>query len=222
MPAFSNRLPKDKEHMGFKIVRTPESGMICGIITTPELLVCDTHFWGGRTIPCERLRTKMDGTFEPGDCAACREAVPYRTHVYVACFSPKTGEHFIFECTAAAAQPLEEYWDKTGTLRGCVIKAIRSRNQRNAKVMIETGTANIARQPIPDAPRMDLLLSVIWRLPLTGLAIEDQRGREPTLKTKREPINRMREQPDNAAEPPTISDILRPKGNGHKQQIPSS
>jgi len=198
--------------MGYDLRRTPQSASLQAIITSPELLVCDTHFWGGRTIPCERHHQELDGTLTAGNCAACNEAVPYRTHVYVSAFDVKTREHFIFECTAHAAKPLEEYRYGNSTLRGCIMHASRPKGLKNAKVVIQTNTANLSKVRLPDPPNVILALTTIWRLPLTGLAIEDHRHQTPTARTKKEPINRMREQPDNQPDPPTIGEIL--SGNG--------
>jgi hypothetical protein len=215
MPAWSNRLPDRKKHMGFDIKRCPQSSPLHAIITCDEFVVCDTHFWGGRTIPCERKSVKADGSVEAGNCAACNESVPYRTHVYVSALDPKTQDHFIFECTAHAAKPLEEYREATGTLRGCIMHATRPKQTPNGKVVIQTNTANLARSPLPSAPNLILALTTIWRLPLTGMAITDDRCGKKKSTPRREPIDRMRKQPDNAEEPKSMADILG--GNGRSK-----
>lgn len=220
MPAWSNQLPKQQKHMGFDIRRTPDCSAVQGIITCQDLLVCDTHFWGGRTIPCERQKTAPDGSLVAGDCPACREAVPYRTHVYVSVFDSKTQDHFLFECTAAAAKPLEAYKEATGTLRGCIMHAQRPKGFKNAKVVIQTNTANLARVTLPEPPNMILALSVIWRLPLTGLAIEDHSKQGHRAHAQSAPINRMRNQPDNQPEPQSMADILSGNGNGRHPVSP--
>lgn len=214
MPAWSNSLPKSKKHMGYDLIRTPESASIQAIITCDEFLVCDTHFWGGRTIPCERKKQNPDGTLSAGNCFACNESVPFRTHVYVSAFDVKSQEHFIFECTAHAAKPLDEYRQANGTLRGCVMHAVRPKGLKNAKVVIQTNTANLQRNPIPEPPNLILALSTIWRLPLTGLAIEHQKEGGDKVKTNSGPINRMREQPDNKPDPVPMSEVLG--GNGDR------
>lgn len=219
MPTWSTKLPKLQKHMGYDLRRTPQCASLQAIVTCPELLVCDTHFWGGRTIPCERQHVEINGTISAGNCPACNEAVPYRTHVYVSALETKTREHFIFECTAHAAKSLEEYRLANGTLRGCIMHASRPKMLKNAKVVIQTSPANLGRVNLPDPPNVILTLTTIWRLPLTGLAIEDKRHENPTVRTKKEPINRMREQPDNQPDPPTIGEILGGNGNARKQKV---
>jgi len=216
MPTWSTALPTHGKHMGFGLRRTPQSASLQAIITSPELCVCDTHFCGGRTIPCERQHQEIDGSLSAGNCFACNEAIPFRTHVYVSALDTKTREHFIFECTAHAAKALEEYRVANGTLRGCVMHSSRPKGGVNSKVVIQTNSANQLKNPLPDPPSVILALTTIWRLPLTGLAIEDKRHENPTVRTKKGPLNRMREQPDNQPDPPTIGEILG--GNGHAKK----
>jgi hypothetical protein len=220
MPKWSNELPVLKKHMGFDLKRTPETAPLQAIVTCEDILVCDTHYWGGRTIPCEREAALPDGTITAGNCAPCRESMPYRTHVYVSCFDWKTREHFIFECTSHAAKPLEDYKIANKTLRGCIIRSQRPKGQKNSKVVIETNTANLAKNPIPLPPDLILALSTIWRLPTAGLRSEKKRHQNPQLKCRKQVLDAMREQPDNQPDPQTVGEILSPTGNGNGSRFP--
>ena len=212
MPAWSNKLPEKSKHMGFDLRRTPQTTALQAIVTCDDILVCDTHYWGGRTLPCERRRTANDGSETAGTCAACNESIPFRTHVYVSAMESKSREHFIFECTAHAAKALVSYHEASGTLRGCIIHASRPKGLRNSQVVIQTNAVNLAKVQLPDPPNIIRALSTIWRLPATGLAVEKEKRGSPTVKTIPGPLNRMREQPDNQPEPESIGDILG--GNG--------
>lgn len=205
MPTWSTELPPLGKHMGFDLRRTPATGACQAIITCDNLLVCDTHFYHGRTTPCERP-----------NCPACNETIPYRTHVYVSAFDARSREHFIFECTANAAKPLAEYYQAAGTLRGCIFHASRPKGLKNSKVFIQTNSANLAKNPIPEPPDLVRAISVIWRLPTTGLAVTQEPFAPPQLTTVPQPLNRMREQPDNQPDPQHISHILAP--NGHSKR----
>jgi len=216
MPIFSSRLPKVQKHMGYDLRRTPAPGNLQAIITCDQLLVCDTHYWGGRTLPCERIQTLPDGTTAPGNCAACNESMPYRTHVYVSAFDTRSRDHFIFECTAHAAKPLEDYFDATGTLRGCTFRASRPKGLKNSKVVIETAPANLTKITIPNPPDLILALSTIWRLPTSGLRSSKNTSKTKRITTVEKPLRSMREQPDNQPEPPTIKEIL--SGNGRRKR----
>jgi len=212
MPAWKTELPVQKKHMGFDLVRTPQSVPLQAIVTCEKLLVCDTHYYGGRTVPCEREAFDDDGKLIANTCHACNEAVPFRTHVYVSAFDVKTRDHFIFECTSHAAKPLEEYFKANGTLRGCIIHASRPRGLKNSKVVLQTNTVNQARCPLPEAPNLILALSTIWRLPGFGMTVRKQRFEQDQIKPKKSSLRRMREQPDNAGGAKGPCQIL--EGNG--------
>ena len=219
MPAFSNRLPTGEKHMGYDLRRTPPASPLRAIITSDDLLCCDTHWYGGRTLPCERKQLAPDGTPTAGSCAACNDAMPFRTHVYVSVFDGKTHEHYIFECSALAAKPLEEYRAANGTLRGCAISATRPKGKGNSKVVIETCPTNLARVTLPTAPDLARALCVIWRIPCptdspATETVPDLRSPDghaaaaPTFRPDAAKLKRQREQPDYAADP-TACDATR-------------
>ena len=212
MPTWRSELPPEGKNTGFDLRRTPASGAILAIVTCENLIVCDTHYWHGRTLPCERVVNDEGRTIDDSGCQACREKAAWRTHVYVSAFDAKKREHFIFECTAMAAKPMAEYRQATGTLRGCIIHATRPKGLKNAKVAIETNTANQAKCPLPNPPDITAALAVIWRLPRTAISEEPQRDKTTQLKTRPDRLKKMREQPDNASDPKTLREIL--EGNG--------
>jgi len=220
MPTWSHELPNKQKHMGFDLRRTPPAGALQAIITCDDLLVVDTHFWHGRTTPCERQQLDSAGQLTAGNCAACNDAVPYRTHVYVSAFAAKLRQHFIFECTAHAAKPLAEYRAAALTLRGCVIHASRPLGAKTSKVAIQTNAANLSLVTLPDPPDLIKALSVIWRLPATGVATHQPKRQPPTVATKKEPLDRMRNQLDNLPDPLTVGEVLA--GNGKPRQTASA
>lgn len=216
MPTWKTELPPEHTNMGFCLKRTPASAPIHAIITSPDLLICDTHYWHGRTTPCERIQTADSATLDDSPCQACREKTPWRTHVYCSCYDVKHQDHFLFECTAHAARPLQEYRQANSSLRGCILFATRPKGGPNSQVIIETGTANLTKLFLPEPPNLMLALSVIWRLPLKGLVIEDRRHHSPELRTRAAALDAMRSQPDNLPDPPTVAEIIA--GNGELRQ----
>jgi len=209
MPSFSNRLPDKAKHMGFDIVRTPTSGNLVACITSEDLLVVDTHYWNGRTIPCERKTLDAAGEATAGTCEACNAATPFRTHVYVAAFRDKTHDHFIFECTAHAAKAFAEYREKAGTLRGCAFTASRPKQTKNGKVVVETRTANLCHMTLPQPPNLARALCTIWRVPTpdhasmaqgysSATSEADTLLRGPGVLLQADQLRQQREQLDNA------------------------
>jgi hypothetical protein len=210
MPMFQNELPTGKRHMGFDIKRTPSAGSFEAIITCDRLLVCDTHYWGGRTNPCERKKLNADGEPIAGTCVACNASIPYRSHVYVSCVEKRSGEHVIFECTAFAAKAFEEYYEKTKSLRGCIFNARRSKSYSNGKVVIETNTVNLSRVNLPHPPDIAQILCVIWHVPVEKKTEGDKHSSTTEILSREDRLTSMRKCPENMEGPLTIGDILRP------------
>lgn len=231
MPTWRNQLPPEGKNHGFTLKRTPTAAAIGGVITCDNFLVADTHWWHGRTTPCERIANAEGKTIDDTPCHPCREKIGYRTHVYLSAFDPKRSEHFIYECTCHAAKPFAEYLDEIGSLRGCAFQASRPKQTPNGQVHVLTHTANMKGLQLPQPPDLIAALCVIWRLPLTALSSapiaapaalnkDGYRRKRTTLTTKPGPLAEMRTQPDNEPDPPTVGEIL--SGNGHleKQTAP--
>ena len=227
MPTFSNDLPPQGKHQGYDLRRTPASRPMQAIVTCENLLVCDTHFWHGRTQPCERLVNAEGKTTDDTPCPACVDKQSWRTHVYLSAFDNRTHEHFIFECTANAAKPLAEYFAATGTLRGCIIYASRPKAGPNSKVVIVTNSANLTKTPLPNPPDLIRALAVIWRLPKTALPPERESADRSRVRPHPDDLRSMRNQPDNAAELPNVGPINADldrillgerSGNGHARK----
>lgn len=209
MPIWRNTLPPEGKNQGFDLRRTPPTGSIQGIITSECLIVVDTHYWHGRTMPCERITNERGELMDDSPCQACQQKQPYRTHVYVSAFDSKNHVHYLFECTANAAKPLEEYYQATKTLRGCIFNASRPKGGLNSKVVIATNTANQARNPIPTQPDIPKALAVIWRLPgkaleaapEVSLALRDGEGyatKQQIIRPAEEFLSEMRTPEDDA------------------------
>ena len=207
MPTFSSDLPPNRRHMGFDIVRTPADKALTAIVTSENLLVTNTHYWGGRTVPCEMP-----------DCEPCNASIPYRTHVYVSAFTAFDHLHVIFECTAHAAKAFEEYRNANGTLRGCYFSAARPKRTKNGRVVITTKPADLAKIAIPSSPNLILALSIIWRLPMPALRELYAADGRSTIRTDPTRTAVMRQQPDNQPDPPTIGEIIG-DGNGDKPTL---
>jgi len=181
MPHWTDHVPSNATKYGFDLRRTPPDRPLTAIIISPDLIGCHTHFYGGRTIPCEQT-----------DCPACADNMPSRWHAYVACWDPRTQETFIFETTAKGAQPLENYRDSFGTLRGCLFLAARPKRRKNAKVEIATKTADLTRITLP--PPIDIMraMAVIWQIPANACSTPSAEHSTPTVQTDPAVMHRMR------------------------------
>lgn len=227
MPNFRTSLPAQGKHQGFDLRRTPTTSALQAVITCESLIVCDTHFWHGRTMPCERIVNDAGKTVDDSTCQACQMKQPYRTHAYVSCFNPKTHEHFLFECTGTAAKPLEEYQEANKTLRGCVLYASRPKQGPNSKVVIQTNSIDQRKTPLPNPPNIPAALAVIWRLPKTAIDLSLTEPGAPTIHTLPDVLKDVRTQEDDAEglaafeqRRKAITDGLNAaaKKNGHSQK----
>ena len=162
MPNFSNDLPAKTENRGYDLTRTPSDGQLKGLITCHDLIGCYTHWWGGRTVPCE-----------DDNCEACKANTPSRWHCYLSLLLTKTFDHILFECTGKAALPLIEWRDEHGTLRGAFMTAWRPKRRHNARVEILLKPYDTSQLKFPPAPDLKRAMPVIWQLP--GPAIEIKR-----------------------------------------------
>jgi hypothetical protein len=208
MPTFRNSLPIQGKHQGFDLKRTPTNSAIQGIVTSDDFIVCDTHFFHGRTIPCERETNAEGKTIDDTCCHPCSLKTPYRCHAYVAAFDVKKTEHYLFECTSNAAKAFEEYKLANGTLRGCCFNAQRPKGTPNSKVCIQTSPVNLAKVRIPPTPDLIKALSIIWRIPAIAIGTQTTGNSPAVAKANGRQIASILSQPDNAPEPLSVGEIL--------------
>jgi hypothetical protein len=211
VPNFRTVLPAPSAHQGYDIRRTPATATLAAIVTSENFLCCDTHYYAGRTTPCERITNERGQTTDDSMCPACTRKQPWRTHVYVSCFNPKTHEHFLFECTANAAKTFAEHVQIYKTLRGFAFAASRPKGGVNAKVVIQAIPVNLANITLPKPPDIPRALAVIWRLPSTAIdtqpetidGLHDHEGyafAADHVRTDPQPLAEMRNQLDDACE----------------------
>jgi hypothetical protein len=181
MPNWSNQIPERSKHNGFDLVRTPADKPFAAIVTCEDLIGCYTHYWGGRTVPCEGET-----------CRACAELQSSRWHGYLSCFNPRTHDHCIFEFTQKAAYAFQEYREAHGTLRGCYFQATRPKRRKNSRVVIQCKPADLTQITLPHPPDMIRAMATIWQLPASAFEPDGAIDSNPVVKSKAAPLARMR------------------------------
>lgn len=169
-PQWYNNLPPEAKTQSLPIRRTPSTKVLTCVVTSDELLGTMTHYYRGRTMPCERP-----------DCDPCRDGQPWRYHAYVGAWSRSSTLHFIFEITAQAAQKLVEFKEKYSTLRGCQIDAYRWGKRSNGRVVLKCSPSGIPPTDLPLQPDLVKCLSVLWNLPLPALDVDHRTKGSPAL-----------------------------------------
>lgn len=158
MPNWSTDVPDDPRGQGLPLLRTPAGSRLRAIVTSTDLIGCETHFWGGHTVPCEAP-----------ECEACQNGVAYRWHGYLSAFNPLDSLHFIFEMTDQAARFFTAYRKEHNALRCCQFEAYRWHSKKNGRVMIKCERSAVLSSALPQAPDLKKVMAIIWRLPIPNV-----------------------------------------------------
>jgi hypothetical protein len=153
MDHWINRPPTPTEFAGIRLVRVPPNKTIEAIATSETLIGCNTHFAHRRTQPCNGP-----------DCSLCLDGVPARWHGYISIFSTRSRTHAVLELTSLAAQPIADYQDRHGTLRGAQITATRIGNRPNAPVSVSICPCDVDLRTLPRPVCLQKFLTVLWNL----------------------------------------------------------
>ncbi len=154
MPNFSNAPPAPDSERALPLKRTPAMGRIRAVITSTDLIGCNTHFYGGHTVPCEAP-----------DCEPCQKGIPWRWHGYVSALQAGSHLHFIFEFTAQAGDTFRTYFELNQTLRGCIFDGERMHHRPNGRVILQVKPGDLATLNLPKAPDLEACMRIIWHCP---------------------------------------------------------
>lgn len=152
MVQFSQE-PRSDLHAGtLRVVRVGSDRPIKGIITSEVWTGCDTHFAGGRTIPCEGL-----------SCSICLSGTHPRWHAYFALLMNPTQEHVLMCLPLSAFHSLKTYHAEWGTIRGAMLVAHRPSKRANGRVLTSLDHAGRAPGQLPAAPQVEAILLRMWQ-----------------------------------------------------------
>lgn len=171
MPQWSNTPPERTTPRPLPIIRTPVGKSLAATILSDEMIGCPTHFWGGRTSPCEAP-----------DCDACNHGSPTRWHAYLAIYSAENQSSAILELPDAAAEQLALLARGLPTLRGARIRVSRTKSTRNARVIVDLRQPLMPQPPIPAAPDLPAIMAIIWKLPASTISTEQSDLRRAAIK----------------------------------------
>jgi len=202
MPIFSHDVPVDPRGPAFPIVRTPPGRAFLGVITSENLVGCYTHYFKGRTMPCESAQCHLCQIGDPvtqnaagvdvhqskGEetrcdgpaCDACLAGMPYRWHAYQSAYVRETSLHCLFECTAQAAEVFTEYREAHGTIRGCEFEARRYNSRPNGRILIRTRPADLTKITLPKPPDLIKCLAILWGLPQSDVGTQNVNSEKKT------------------------------------------
>lgn len=148
---FEEFPPDDDRPIGLDIVRAPAKGSFVGVILSDRSMGKYTHWYRGRTSPC-------DGD----DCTACSQAVERRWHAWLVVYSQSTRRQFILEVPAAASHELAILRKRENSLRGFAIKVERNNGKVNGRVRLHVSTKREDVSLLPTCPDVFEILSRMW------------------------------------------------------------
>src|SRR3972149_10012489 len=82
---WQDEIPKIDRSKSLDLERTPPKGRLIGIVTSETWNGCFTHYFAGRTNPCEK-----------NECELCKKGVGKRWHGYLGVWQPKQRRHLLF------------------------------------------------------------------------------------------------------------------------------
>lgn len=155
-PASFSRRPKPSEMpLEIEVLRTPAQGLSNVTCLSNDCLGDHTHFWRGRTKPCQRKH-----------CEACREGIGKRWRGYVFVEVRRTGKIYALELTPACMGEVDRWVTAHGTLRGAKFSLARRDEKPNGKLRLAISPADPLARDLPTAPSMRKFLARLWQLAL--------------------------------------------------------
>jgi hypothetical protein len=153
MDCFDDQPREGDPSQNFRIVRTPATGEIKGLILSSKHQGATTHYWKGRTIPCTGPTDEA--------CAAGHEP---RWHGHLLVYGEKSGEVILFEYPDKSHATIKAYLERHLTLRGARILARRIGGKPNGRVHL--ALIESARDPesLPPETPIKPILMRMWEM----------------------------------------------------------
>jgi len=199
MLTFDETPPPDPRGNSLNLMRCPTMRPVQGIILSDGLIGTNTHYYKGRTIPCD-----SEG------CPACGEGWPWRWHCWVPLFSPTTQVTVLFEMTARCAEILAAHKQTYTTLRGTLLKAQRLNSSPNSKVMLHLQPADLRDIKLPPCPDILGALSIIWNIERPSMSVAGLLKEIPHLNVQQDLALQQPSMPSNGNSPRSSKPNGRP------------
>lgn len=153
MSIFTTEPPYRKSALNIPIMRVGAKGKFGGYSLAAEMLGCKIHYHG-RSVPC---------TLDPG-CPLCKiDNVP-RWIGYVPVWQPKLARPQLLELPTAAAEYLQQWIQRHGSLKGKLLVASRPGGRVNSRVKLDVETHDTSGLNMPGEPNVKAALCLIWQL----------------------------------------------------------
>ena len=195
MPTIYNRIPADATKYSLHLLRCGQAATIRGIVTSANIVGLHTHYFGGRTTPCQDT-----------ECKPCAQGFSARWHAYFGVWTAGKSRHVLLELTATPSLALQNYHDLHGTIRGAEIEVKRLGRRQNGRVQCTATPADLSKIIIPPEPTILPALATLWSIPLSAFHFPAESDEESSVTTI---IGRCADLAKNPAD-----------GNGHAAEEP--
>ena len=162
---FNNPPPESVPDVAPKILRVPAQGMGGVIVQSDDILGVYLHFWGGRTVPCDRSP----------ECRACRADNPLKYRGYIAVQNRDGTVRGILEVTPNVVEYLRRIRAAKGTLRGQAIALYRTPKRARGRMYCESLPFAVAPKEVGPAPDVREVLLAAWQVYL----MKENRPKKP-------------------------------------------
>jgi hypothetical protein len=153
MIQWTDQPPDPGEFAGIRLIRVPPKSIFEGVVTSPTLQGCPTHYAERRTQPCT------------GDaCRHCLAGHLPRWLAYLSIQSQRTRAHVVLELTALAAGPIAEFAKRHATIRGTYLTAERTGARPNAPVHVNIRPHDSDQRILPPPVDLKRFFALLWHL----------------------------------------------------------
>lgn len=189
------------------LVRCPPKGGLRGMITSPKILGIETHYWGGKTVPC-------GGSL----CQACEEQQPARWHGYCGLLTPQPSRHVIVEITLQACEEIWRWEELNGEILGMKLSLARRADRVNGKILVQVDRIERGAYRLPAPPDLTKNLRIIWGIDARQPRAPEQPGDARTLAANLSPtvIDGHHQPANSEAHGPIESRRLGPPDDLHQ------
>jgi hypothetical protein len=153
MPNWNTRPDRGDALAPITIVRTKPGPPNAMIVTSHAVLGVYTHYWKGRTKPC-------DGPA----CPACEAMMGARWYGYLAVWHPKSNAIGLLEITPSTTTALDAYEESHGTLRGAKVTTSRANRKINSRLILTIEEGTFSADKIPQPPNVRHQLCKLWEI----------------------------------------------------------
>ncbi len=169
MSQWTEEIPDPKDFAAIRLIRVPTAGTITGLITSPNIIGCWTHWDAYRTQPCPGLEPPPNPEPHWQPCRLCKDAQPRRWHAWISLYLEVQSRQIVLQLPTLAATNLRDARAQYGYLRGLVAAFSRQHKRPNSRILVETRPLLRPQTFVPEPVDIKRYMSLIWQVAPTTM-----------------------------------------------------